>query len=912
MEAPVLTQRQDRRNGERGFSLVEMLVASAVFAIVAAVVFIFYTAAQRSYKSGENFSEQQQSTRVAFDRMISDIRLAGFNTNPDGDAGRVDEQIEGAWDTAVTIRGDFDFEDPAANASPESSLPGTVYNVVSTGNDEIVTYVLAKPGPVGADTLTIRVDANRPRTKAVQTVTIPNVVLVQDNPPYTLYRVTMKDVNGAFPSSPQAATNFTYEPVADNIRTMTFQYLPDSSATLLNPNTPANSADDIGGSDAAALTRSKIRKIKVSLVGMTPDEDLDYVDAGDATATTHYRKFDLSSDVNPENLGRTGVKDVDVTPPPSPTNIALVPGHCKGLLVKWDTPPPASGVTAYGIKYWPNGTPNPFTTASVTYPHSEFGVVDFDGHGFVAGMNNGTSYCVQVQARDIMGNQSGWAPGTPVCATASEASTPDTPQNLKATGNGTLAPQDSRIVLTWNEVQNNSNNVTNDPDLINTHTILRDGAGYKLYRDIVSTFTPNDATNLVATNTVLGNGVLTWTDAAVANCQTYYYKLKASDTCDVLGSASTGAQGQAVTNIAPSAPTGVTGARTSTGTVTITWTPVTTKVDSTTTTINQYKVYRTKQPYGTLIGSISSGVFALLGTTTTNTYVDNLLGADISDLNNRTQGLYYQITAADACGNESARSTGVDVACNIGTITVSPSDGSAASGMVPITLSIGGTGTYSSARVQIPNLSGTGTVYDQTSYSYPFTFPSFNASAAGPGDYTIHWTVTLSNGCAVDMYTRLTVPANLACQISPTNPNLSPTNGKSSNQNKNLSWDIMNNSGLNLDITSLVVSWTSNLATHKLLTIQYPTTSVVTSFGAGAVTPATGNYATFPLSLPASANGSCGTCKVNMALAYDTQIVDPNTGNGELITLKYNFQDSFANTGSCQFVVHPDLTITGP
>jgi len=60
------------------------------------------------------------------------------------------------------------------------------------------------------------------------------------------------------------------------------------------------------------------------------------------------------------------------------------------------------------------------------------------------------------------------------------------------------------------------------------------------------------------------------------------------------------------------------------------------------------------------------------------------------------------------------------------------------------------------------------------------------------------------------------------------------------------------------------------------------------------------------------ANGTCGTCKVNMLLGYDTQIVNPSTGNGELVTLQYNFKDQYANTGSCQFVVHPDLTITGP
>jgi prepilin-type N-terminal cleavage/methylation domain-containing protein len=121
----------DRRfRDEAGFSLAEMLVASAIFAIVAAVAFIFFSGAQRSYKSGGNSVEQQQATRVAFDRMLGDLRLAGFNTNPDGDASRVDEQVEGAWDTAVTIRGDFDFENPVLRATPEVALAGAVYNVV--------------------------------------------------------------------------------------------------------------------------------------------------------------------------------------------------------------------------------------------------------------------------------------------------------------------------------------------------------------------------------------------------------------------------------------------------------------------------------------------------------------------------------------------------------------------------------------------------------------------------------------------------------------------------------------------------------------------------------------------------------------------------------------------------------------
>jgi prepilin-type N-terminal cleavage/methylation domain-containing protein len=902
--------KRNAKHGSAGFSLIEMLVASAVFAIVAAVAFIFYTAAQKSYKAGEEYTNQQESTRVAFDRMLSDIRLAGFNTNPDGDAGRVDEQVEGAWDTAVTIRGDFDYEDPTASTTPESSLAGSVYNIVSTGNDEIVTYVLAKPGPTGPDTLTFRVDANKPRTKSVQTIQIPNVVLVQNNPPYTLYRVTLKDVAGAFPSAPQASSSFIYEPVADNIRSMTFQYWPDAGAQL-GPNTPASAADDIGGDDPAIITRLKIRKISVSVVGMTRDEDMDYTDASDASATTHFRKFDLHSDVNPENLGKTGVKDIDITPPPPPTNVALVPGHCQGMLVKWDTPSAASGVTNYAIKYWPSSNTSAVQTAAVTYPHSEFGVLDYLGHGFVAGLTNGTNYCFQVQAKDSVGNQSGWAPVTAPCAVAAEASTPATPNNLTATGNGSLSPLDSKVTLTWQEVKNNANDVTGDPNLMNGHTVLRDGNGYKLYRDVVSSFTPGP-TNQVAAPPTLGNGVLTWTDNNVANCQTYYYKAAAVDTCDVGSTASAAVAAQAVTAIAPTAPTGVTATRTASQTVNIAWSPVTTKVDSTPTYVNQYKVYRTTQPLGTLYTAISAGAYSLLNTVTGATaYTDNLGGSDVSALNGG-QALYYQVTAADLCGNESARSSAADVGCPFnGTFTFAPADGSTTSGSVPISETISGTDTYTRGRVRVTNSGGT-VVYDQTSYAYPFSFPAWNSSANGAGDYAIHWEAERNGGCVKDTYTVVHIAANLACQITPTNPNLSPTSGKTSNQDKNLAWDIMNNSGLNLDLTSFVVNWSSNIGTHKLVTVQYPTGTTTTNFGTGAVTPATADYSTFPLSLPAADNGSCGTCKINMQLAYDTQIVDPNTGNGELITIKYNFKDSFGVTGSCQFTVHPDLSITGP
>ena len=138
--------RPRNRCTERGFSLVEMTMAFAIFIFAALAAYALYAAGTRSFRKAENATDLQQNARTGFDQMVRELRLAGFNTNADGTPTRPDEQIEGAWDTAVSIRADFDFEDVSRNTSPESALAGT-FNIVTTGNDEIVTFALAKPTP---------------------------------------------------------------------------------------------------------------------------------------------------------------------------------------------------------------------------------------------------------------------------------------------------------------------------------------------------------------------------------------------------------------------------------------------------------------------------------------------------------------------------------------------------------------------------------------------------------------------------------------------------------------------------------------------------------------------------------------------------------------------------------------------
>ena len=154
--------------------------------------------------------------------------------------------------------------------------------------------------------------------------------------------------------------------------------------------------------------------------------------------------------------------------------------------------------------------------------------------------------------------------------------------------------------------------------------------------------------------------------------------------------------------------------------------------------------------------------------------------------------------------------------------------------------------------------------------------------------------------------------ASLACQITPTNPNLSPTTGKASLRNEKLSWDVINAAGKDLELLQIDVSWSSNLsATRKLQDIQWPTGTSVATLGGGESTPALVDFSFFPLLLPGTTDGLCGgpECVINMSLTWDDQVLDSETGIGELITIRYHFRDPDGAIGSCEFTVFPDLTI---
>ena len=921
------------RSSERGFSLIEMIIASAIFAIAAAVTFILYTAAQKSFKSGQNFTDQQQNTRAAFDRVLSDLRNAGYNYNPDGSKSRNDEQIEAAFDNAIVLRADLDYEDATLKDAPESSIKG-VFNTVSTGNDEIVAYVLGKPGWTGGNTMTFTADIDNatratitylgnnisvgPRDNLAENVRMGNVALVEDSPPYTLYRVTLNNdlTNYSSGANPTAAAFFTRQPVADNIKSMNFKYY-DDSGNQIGTFTPNDASDDIGGSDANAPLRSRIRRITVDLIGMTPNPDLGYLDPAEAStsSTAHYRKFELSSNATPENLGRSGMQDSDNTPPgqvtPAPT---LCGGHCQGVLVNFVGRPASELVSSYNVGYGSTSAATPYVVNS-PYPHFDNGVPSFTTHAFIrdaAHLTQGSTWYFKVQGKDSSGNVGTFSASTSSGALA-DTTVPAAPASGWATqkGSSTHPPLDGQVEVHFDPVTTNASGPTGCTDA--DAPMIRDLKGYKVWRGVTSGFTPSGTPYV--DDTVLTAGNAQFTDSNVAQCQTYYYKLAATDLCGNAGGYSPAIAGSSDTTIAPMPPTTITASRTSQNDVTLTWPAVVQDVQSRTIQAASYEVVYAQ-------ATVSSNPNTLTYTAVpgspvaggTLTLTHNLSPNDKSYLQVQNNTFFYKVRAADACPNFSAYSSPSSLQCTFnGTPSMSPASGATVAGSVPLSLTVSGGGdTYIRARIHIPNPQGGADLYDQTATAYPFAFPNWNAAAVPAGTYTVNIEVENSNGCINYRIQTLIVSSVLACQISPANPNLSPTTGSIGGVKKSdLTWDIVNNAGKDLYIDRIDLSWTNTLGFNPLIvSFAYPSIISPPSFTwtTPLASPASTNTFSVPLFFDRfSTTGS----PVNVKLDFSNSLVNSSGNGGETITIRFNFHDSSGTNGSCTFqVIAKDLSVS--
>ena len=101
---------------EKGFTLIEILIAMAITGIIAAAIFTAYQSQQTSYITQENVAAMQQNLRAGLDIMIREIRMAGsdpqgigglgiLDVRPKNTANSVDISVTG--NSAIQISADF-------------------------------------------------------------------------------------------------------------------------------------------------------------------------------------------------------------------------------------------------------------------------------------------------------------------------------------------------------------------------------------------------------------------------------------------------------------------------------------------------------------------------------------------------------------------------------------------------------------------------------------------------------------------------------------------------------------------------------------------------------------------------------------------------------------------------------------
>ena len=65
--------------GEAGFSLAEILMATAISSVVLLALYLLYDVNQVTFLRGEQQADLQQNARIAMDRIVRELRLAGFD-----------------------------------------------------------------------------------------------------------------------------------------------------------------------------------------------------------------------------------------------------------------------------------------------------------------------------------------------------------------------------------------------------------------------------------------------------------------------------------------------------------------------------------------------------------------------------------------------------------------------------------------------------------------------------------------------------------------------------------------------------------------------------------------------------------------------------------------------------------------
>ena len=325
-----------------------------------------------------------------------------------------------------------------------------------------------------------------------------------------------------------------------------------------------------------------------------------------ASYTYTVKAFDAAGDTSAASTAVTGstTNGTDTTAPTAPTNVTTLGVTGDSATLSWKQSSDNTGVAGYDV--YRNGA-LVGTTTFTTY-------TDIELHG-------DTAYQYTVKAYDPAGNVSAASSPVNITTGASDVTTaPGSPTALTSP-----SQTGSAVDLSWTAPTSTGIGV----------------AGYDIYRNgtLVGTTTATEQGTAGTPTPTL------YTDTGLASGTTYTYTVAAFDAAGDTSAVSSAitATTVALSDVAPSTPTGLASSAQTDSSISLTWTASTANSGG---NVAGYDIYRN----GTLVG-----------TSTSTSYTDTALSASTS--------YTYTVAAYDSVGDTSAQSTAITASTSASTCT---------------------------------------------------------------------------------------------------------------------------------------------------------------------------------------------------------------------------------------------------
>lgn len=285
-----------RHSNDKGYTLVELMIAIVIGLILISAASVTYIAQNRAYITQDNISETNTQSKIAHDLIIDDIRNAGFAVPGDLD------ELSVNGNTSIVVPVDNTDTSDSITISSGSILAGYLqcavvpFAISSCGlNPDAISisneYALSTGDVINVDGV----------AAAMVTSTAGNVVNLDrklviaidvNRPVYYIGSVTYSvDNNMDLWRNTQL--------IAENIEDLQFAYAVDEDGDDLIDDQPPGGGNDIFGPEDYVNTMtdpSTIRSIRLNLLARTDREDKSYEAMGNPPATIENRDHDATND----------------------------------------------------------------------------------------------------------------------------------------------------------------------------------------------------------------------------------------------------------------------------------------------------------------------------------------------------------------------------------------------------------------------------------------------------------------------------------------------------------------------------------------------------------------------------------------------------------------------------------------